>query len=61
VECKAAEVAIDRCVLDQAVRYNSVVQAPYLMLTNGLRHYFFAASESSYRPLNAVPDLRDLL
>lgn len=36
VECKAPDVAIDDSVLAQAVRYNSRVRAPRLMLTNGL-------------------------
>ncbi len=41
VECKAPGVAIDRGVLDQAVRYNSVVGAREIMLTNGLEHRFY--------------------
>ena len=58
VECKAADIAIDQCVLDQAVRYNSVVRARYIMLTNGLRHYFFAAGDGTdYERLGTVPDL----
>lgn len=36
VECKAADVAIDQSVLDQAVRYNSVLHARFVVLTNGL-------------------------
>lgn len=35
VECKAPEVAIDRGVLAQAVRYNSIIGAPQILLTNG--------------------------
>lgn len=35
VECKAPEVAIDRDVLAQAVRYNSVIGARQILLTNG--------------------------
>ena len=34
-ECKAPEIPIDRHVLAQAVRYNSVLGARYLVLTNG--------------------------
>lgn len=36
VECKAPGVAIDGAVFAQAVRYNSVVGAKYVMLSNGL-------------------------
>ena len=38
VECKAAGIGIDRQVLAQAVRYNSVLGARYVVLTNGLVH-----------------------
>lgn len=41
VECKAPEIEIDQSVLDQAVRYNSVVGARYIMLTNGIVHRYF--------------------
>jgi hypothetical protein len=36
VECKAPEVPISQATLEQALRYNSEVQAKYLMLTNGM-------------------------
>ncbi len=38
-ECKSPEVAVTQAVFDQAARYNSVVGAPYLVVTNGLVHY----------------------
>lgn len=40
VECKAPNIAIDQDVFDQIARYNFVLNASYLMLTNGLEHYF---------------------
>ncbi|NER13373.1 restriction endonuclease subunit R [Leptobacterium flavescens] len=40
VECKAPSVAIDQKTFDQIARYNSTVNAEYLMLTNGLRHVY---------------------
>ncbi len=39
VECKAPEVPLDQQVLDQAAQYNHVLKAPYLVATNGLRHF----------------------
>ena len=57
-ECKAPEVAIDRSTLDQAVRYNSVLGARYLILTNGLRHYCYERlSDADYQPLADFPAL----
>ncbi|WP_298953022.1 type I restriction enzyme HsdR N-terminal domain-containing protein [uncultured Nonlabens sp.] len=40
VECKAPEVRIDQSVFDQIARYNLAVKAQYLMVTNGIDHYF---------------------
>lgn len=55
-ECKAAAVKIDGRVLDQAVRYNSVVGARYLMLTNGLVHYLYRYAEGRYEPVRELPE-----
>ena len=40
VECKAPEVKITQQTFDQIARYNLTLKAKYLMVTNGLNHYF---------------------
>lgn len=40
VECKAPSVAITQAVFEQIAHYNMALQVPYLMVTNGLTHYF---------------------
>lgn len=40
VECKAPEIKINQNTFDQIARYNMVIKAQYLMVTNGLEHYF---------------------
>ena len=40
IECKAPEVQISQQTFDQIARYNLVLKAKYLMITNGLNHYF---------------------
>lgn len=40
IECKAPEVAISQQTFDQIARYNLKLNAQYLMVTNGLNHYF---------------------
>ena len=40
VECKAPKVKITQAAFDQIARYNLTLKAPYLMVTNGLNHYF---------------------
>jgi len=40
IECKAPEVKISQAVFDQIARYNMTLEAEFLMVTNGLNHYF---------------------
>ncbi len=40
VECKAPSVAISQATFDQIARYNMTLNSGYLMVTNGLNHYF---------------------
>jgi hypothetical protein len=40
VECKAPSVNITQATFDQAARYNSVYKARWLVITNGLNHYY---------------------
>lgn len=54
-ECKAPDVAIGQQTLAQAVRYNSVLQARYVILTNGLKHYCYACRDGQYEQLHAFP------
>lgn len=60
VECKAPEVALSQQTLDQVVRYNSVLGADFVMLTNGLEHRLYARCELSYHPLT-IPELLEKL
>ena len=46
-----------RDVLAQAVRYNSVLGARYIILTNGLRHYCCECRDGGYVQLDGFPDL----
>ena len=40
IECKSTDVKISQTVFDQIARYNMILKANYLMVTNGLNHYF---------------------
>lgn len=40
IECKAPEIKIGQLTFDQIARYNMTLKADYLMVTNGLNHYF---------------------
>lgn len=62
VECKAPEVEIRQDVFDQVARYNRVVRARYLVVTNGLIHYCAALDPEhhTYRFLDALPCYEEL-
>jgi hypothetical protein len=40
VECKAPSITITQQTFDQIARYNLKLKAEFLMVTNGLNHYF---------------------
>lgn len=40
VECKAASVPVTQDTFDQIARYNLALKATFLMVTNGIEHYF---------------------
>ena len=63
VECKAPEVAITQKVFEQLAIYNLTIQAPYLMITNGLQHYCLSAATDSSPAqfLKEVPDYCKLI
>ena len=38
-ECKAPGVPISQETLDQAARYNLTLRVPYILISNGIKHY----------------------
>jgi hypothetical protein len=60
VECKAPKIAINQAVFDQIAQYNMKVNAAYLMLTNGLNHYYclMDAQVEKYEFLAELPDFK---
>ena len=40
IECKAPEIKIAQNTFDQIARYNLALQSVFLMVTNGMDHYF---------------------
>lgn len=56
VECKAPGVKITQATFDQIARYNMALQSKYLMVTNGLEH-FFCQMDYAEEKYNFLPDL----
>lgn len=42
VECKSFNVSITQKTFDQIARYNLSLNATFLMITNGMNHYFYS-------------------
>lgn len=47
IECKAPEIKISQSTFDQIAKYNMTLKAQYLMITNGLNHYFYKMNYTS--------------
>ena len=58
VECKAASVPITQETFDQIARYNLALNAKYLMVTNGLQHYYCQLDyeQEKYHFLHDLPE-----
>lgn len=56
VEYKRPTVAVTRRVFDQIARYNSVLGARYLIVSNGLHHYCCRFEGEGYAFLDNIPD-----
>lgn len=58
VECKSADIVINQTTFDQIARYNMALESEYLMVTNGLNHYFCQMDYESekYNFLKELPD-----
>ena len=54
-ECKAPEIELDDSVLEQAMRYNAVLKARYVLITNGLKLFCFELTADGYRQLSTLP------
>lgn len=57
VECKAPSIKISQHVFDQIARYNMELKAPYLIVTNGLFHYYCCQNfeKKRYEFLQDIP------
>ena len=47
VECKAPNIEINQKTFDQILIYNKILKSKYLMVTNGINHYYCKINEDS--------------
>ena len=61
IECKAPEIKIAQATFDQIARYNMTMKSQFLMVTNGLNHYFCQMDyeNEKYTFLEKLPDFKN--
>jgi len=62
VECKASDVKIDQTTFDQIAAYNLELKVPYLMVTNGMQHFYCVMDfeNRKYQFLKEVPGFSEV-
>ncbi|MCC8147229.1 MAG: type I restriction enzyme HsdR N-terminal domain-containing protein [Bacteroidales bacterium] len=61
IEYKAPSVAVTQRTFDQIIRYNMVLDVPWLIITNGLQHYCcYIKSQEEYSFLKEIPAYTEL-
>ena len=61
VECKRPEVDLTPAVLEQAMRYNSVLEVRFLAVTNGKKTYLYRLEGDTFVPCESVPGYEEML
>ena len=61
VECKRPEVALSSAVLEQAMRYNSVLSVRFLAVTNGKMTYLYRLEGERFVPCERFPGYEEML
>ena len=60
VECKRPEVELTQEVLDQAIRYNMVLDVKYIIITNGPKTYICGKQGDRYAFMNTFPTYNEM-
>jgi len=60
VECKSPKIHINQSTFDQIARYNLALKANFLMVTNGINHYYCQMDfdEERYHFLKDIPEYK---
>ena len=61
VECKRPEVALTQEVLDQAIRYNIVLDVRYMIITNGTRTFICRKQDGGFFFMDTVPTYNEMI
>ena len=60
VECKRPDVELGQETVDQALRYNKVLDVKFIAITNGRKTFMFRRGVEGYDILDSVPTWDDI-
>lgn len=55
VECKASDIALDNKVMNQLSEYNKVLDAKYLSISNGIKHFIWEKKGEAFEQIKEFP------
>ena len=63
VECKAPDVRLDEAVIEQAIRYNRVLQVKFILISNGKTAYLcrWNSARGGYETATTLPTYAEML
>ena len=61
VECKRPDVPLTQEVLDQAIRYNIVLQVRYMIITNGTKTFICRKQNDGFVFIDNVPTYNEMI
>lgn len=63
VECKAPDVRLDEAVIEQAIRYNRVLQVKFILISNGKTAYLcrWNSARAGYETATTLPTYAEML
>ncbi|MBO4581692.1 MAG: type I restriction enzyme HsdR N-terminal domain-containing protein [Bacteroidales bacterium] len=61
IECKAPSVRLNPDTLLQASSYNNILQAKYIVLTNGKENMVFKIHNQNYEPCDELPAFNEMI
>ncbi|MGQ1908509.1 type I restriction enzyme HsdR N-terminal domain-containing protein [Marinifilum sp. RC60d5] len=62
VECKSTKIKITQEVFNQIARYNMKLRVPFLVVTNGLRHFccYMDYEKQSFQFMEDIPNYQEI-
>lgn len=60
IECKSPKIQLNQKSLDQLIVYNMNIKSTFLMLTNGINHFFLKFKKNEFSIIDCLPNYKNL-